>query len=162
TQAGLLRGAYSAGMAGLQVPASLLAERWGEARLLAAATALTAIGFLVAGTAGGYTALLVALLVSGSASAAQHPLSSSLVSRAYEASGRRVALGTYNFSGDLGKVAVPAAVALAAGVIGWREATRGYALIGLAAAVGIWIVLAGFDRAGVVTGPESTARSHAG
>ena len=151
TEAGLLRTAYSAGMAALQLPSSLLAERWGEARLLAAATALTALGFLVAGVAGDYTALLVALLIAGSASAAQHPLSSSLVSRAYEASGRRV-----------GKVAVPGAVALAAGIVGWRDATRGYAVIGLFAAVLIWMVLARMDRAGTTSDTASASGHHAG
>ena len=145
-QAGLLRTAYSSGMAALQVPSSLLAERWGEARLLALATALTAAGFLVAGAAGGFTALLVALLVAGSGSAAQHPLSSSLVARAYEDGGRRMALGTYNFAGDVGKTAVPAAVALVSGWIGWREATAGYAVLGLAAAVVLAVVLRGMDR----------------
>jgi predicted MFS family arabinose efflux permease len=162
TQAGFLRTVYSIGMATLQLPASLLAERWGEARVLAVATALTACGFLVAGTAGGYVALLTALLLAGCASAAQHPLSSSLVSRAYEAGGRRVALGTYNFSGDLGKMAVPAAVALVAGIIGWREATRDYALIGLAAAVAIWIVLARWDQPAARTGADGQPAARGG
>src|SRR5262245_6350430 len=79
-QAGLLRSVYSGGMAVFQLPSSLLAERWGEARLLVATTALTSLGFFAAGLAGGFGALLVALLVSGSGSAAQPPLSSSLVS----------------------------------------------------------------------------------
>ena len=35
-QVGLLKTAYSGGMASGQIPAGLLAERWGEARLLAA------------------------------------------------------------------------------------------------------------------------------
>src|SRR6185369_15968352 len=50
------------------------------------------------------------LLAAGLGSGVQHPLSSTLVSNAYDDGGRRTALGTYNFSGDLGKVAVPAAV----------------------------------------------------
>jgi MFS family permease len=144
-QAGLLRSVYSAGMATFQLPASLLAERWGEGRLLAAATALTSLGFIVAGTAGGFAALLLALLVAGSGSAPQHPLSSSLVSRLYDGGRRRAVLGTYNFSGDLGKVAVPGAVALMAGWIGWRDATHAYAVLGLVAAVAIWVVLAPLD-----------------
>jgi predicted MFS family arabinose efflux permease len=156
-QAGLLRTAYSTGMAALQVPSSLLAERWGEARLLALATALTAAGFLAAGTAGGFTALLVALLVAGSGSAAQHPLSSSLVSRAYEAGNRRMALGTYNFAGDVGKTAVPAAVALVSGWISWRAATASYALVGLAAAVVLAVALRGLDRAGAGARAEQAA-----
>jgi FSR family fosmidomycin resistance protein-like MFS transporter len=152
-QVGLLKTAYSGGMAGFQIPAGILAERWGEARFLAAGTAITALGFLAAGTAGGFGALLLCLLVSGLGSSVQHPLSSSLVSRAYEDGSRRMALGTYNFSGDLGKVMVPAAVALLAAWIGWREATRGYALLGLVAAVMVIVALAHL-RVGGGSGPE--------
>lgn len=141
-QAGLLKSVYSGGMASFQIPAGLLAERWGERRLLAAGTAVTALGFVAAGLAGGFVALLGCLLVAGLGSGVQHPLSSSLVSRAYETGPRRMALGTYNFSGDLGKVAVPAAAALALPWLGWRGATRGYALFGLAAAGLILVTLA--------------------
>ena len=118
---GLMRTVYSGGMALFQLPAGLLAERWGERRLLAAGTAVTAAGFVVAGTAGGFAPLLLVLLAAGLGSGVQHPLSSSLVSKAYENGPRRAALGTYNFAGDLGKVAVPATVALgaAAGGAGW-------------------------------------------
>jgi MFS family permease len=146
-------------MASLQLPASLLAERWGEGRLLALATALTALGFVVAGVAGGFAALLCALLLAGSGSAPQHPLSSSLVARAYEGGRRRAALGTYNFAGDLGKVAVPGAVALLAGWIGWRDATQGYALLGLAGAVAIWAILAPLDASDALArqAPEAAA-----
>jgi MFS transporter, FSR family, fosmidomycin resistance protein len=141
-QVGLLKTAYSGGMASFQVPAGFLAERWGEARLLAIGTAVTALGYLAAGTSGGFAALLACLLAAGLGSSVQHPLSSSIVSKAYEQGARRVALGTYNFSGDLGKVAVPAAVGLAAAWCGWRAATSVYAAVGLAAAVVLPFVLA--------------------
>ena len=52
-QVGLLRTVYSGGMASFQIPAGILAERWGEARLLAAGTAVTALGFIAAGLTGG-------------------------------------------------------------------------------------------------------------
>ena len=52
----------------------------------------------------------------------QHPLASSLVSHAYETGPRRAALGTYNFAGDLGKIAAPAAIALTASFAGLAEA----------------------------------------
>jgi len=52
-QVGLLRTVYSGAMAAFQIPAGLLAERWGEARLLAAGTAATALGFIAAGFTGG-------------------------------------------------------------------------------------------------------------
>src|SRR3989442_5883207 len=41
-EVGLLRTVYSGGMAAFQIPAGLLAERWGEARLLAAGNPPTA------------------------------------------------------------------------------------------------------------------------
>src|SRR6266487_5763442 len=56
-QVGLLRTLYSGGMAVFQIPAGLLAERWGEARLLAAGTAVTALGFVAAGFTGSFLAL---------------------------------------------------------------------------------------------------------
>ena len=140
-QVGLLRTAYSGAMAAFQSPAGLLAERWGEARLLAAGTAATALGFIAAGFAGGYLALLGCLLAAGLGSGVQHPLSSTLVSNAYDDRGRRTALGTYNFSGDLGKVAVPAAVAFAVPWLGWRGAVESFAAIGLAAAVLVLLAL---------------------
>jgi MFS family permease len=64
-----------------------------------------------------------------------------MVARAYETGSRRTALGTYNFSGDLGKVAVPAAVALALPWLGWRGAVEVYGIVGLVAAAVILVLL---------------------
>jgi MFS family permease len=145
-QVGLLRTGYSGALALFQVPAGFLAERWGEPRVLAAGTFLTAVGFLCLGTSGGFVPLLVFLVIAGLGSGTQHPLSSSLVSRAYEEGRRRVALGTYNFSGDLGKVTWPACVALVTAWAGWRWAAQGMGLVVLTAAVGIVAVLASLAR----------------
>jgi MFS transporter, FSR family, fosmidomycin resistance protein len=132
TGVGVLKTVYTAGMALSQIPAGLLAECWGERRLLVVGTAVTALGYLaVAMAASGMLPLVAFLLAAGLGSGVQHPLASSLVSRAYETGPRRAALGTYNFAGDLGKIAVPAAVALAASLVGWRGASAGYALLGL-------------------------------
>jgi MFS family permease len=156
-QVGLLKTLYTGGMASFQLPAGLLAERRGEARLLAAGTAVTALGFLAAGLTGGFLALIVCLVVAGLGSGCQHPLSSSLVSKAYETGPRRTALGTYNFSGDLGKVAVPAAVALVLPWIGWRRAVEVYAVVGLLAAAAILVLLARLQAGRV----EPVARAEA-
>ena len=143
TAVGVLKTVYSLGMAAAQVPAGLLAERWGERRLLTAGTAVTALGFAAVATTGaGPVSLVLLLLAAGLGSGVQHPLSSALVSRAYETGPRRAALGTYNFAGDIGKIAVPAAVALVAGLAGWRVASGGYALLGLLGAALIPVVLA--------------------
>jgi len=160
-QVGLLRTAYSGAMAAFQIPAGLLAERWGEARLLAAGTAATALGFIAAGFSGGYLALLGCLLAAGLGSGVQHPLSSTLVSNAYEDGRRRTALGTYNFSGDLGKVAVPAAVAFAVPWLGWRGAIGGFAAIGLAAAVLVLLALTNLEI-GRAPQPADTSEREAG
>src|SRR5581483_943631 len=85
--------------------------------------------------------LLPLLLAAGLGSGVQHPLSSSLVSRAFERGARRAALGTYNFSGDLGKVTVPPLVALLAAALGWRLAGAAYGAAGLAAALGPLVAL---------------------
>src|SRR5262249_58399528 len=104
--------------------------------------AVTALGFIAVGAVGGFLALLSVLLVAGIGSGVQHPLSSSLVSKAYETGPRRAALGTYNFSGDIGKGVVPAAVALGATFVGWRTASIAYGMGGVVATRGIPRLLA--------------------
>jgi len=155
-QVGLLRTAYSGALACFQVPAGVLAERWGEPRVLAAGTLLTAVGFLSLGTAGAFVTLLIFLLIAGFGSSTQHPLSSSLVSQAYEQGRQRAALGTYNFSGDLGKVTWPACVACVTAWAGWRWAVQGMGLIIIAAAIVTFFALRATVQAGRVAG-----RSHA-
>ena len=140
-QVGLLRTGYSGALALFQIPAGYLADRWGEPRILAAGTFLTAVGFFCVGTAEGFVPLLLFLIISGLGSSTQHPLSSSLVSRAYETGRRRVAIGTYNFSGDLGKVTWPACVAVVTAWAGWRFAAQGIGLVVLATAVGIFFLM---------------------
>lgn len=158
TQVGILRTGFSGTMALFQVPAGLLAERWGEARLLAAGTALGALGFLLVGTAGSFAILFLFLVIAGLGSGVQHPLSSSLVSRVYEEGSRRVALGTYNFSGDLGKMTLPACVGVITAWAGWRFATRGVGLLGLAGALAILVILGRLAAQGAAAGHGASTR----
>jgi MFS family permease len=160
-QVGIIRTAYSGGMALFQIPAGLIAERTGERRVLVGGTLVTAAGFVLAGTAGGFLSLLLVLLAAGLGSGVQHPLASSIVSKTYETGGRRTALGTYNFSGDLGKVAVPAVVALLATVIGWRTAAGLYGAVGLGAALAIWALLSRLD-VGTRPAPREAAEASTG
>ncbi|MGH6942643.1 MAG: MFS transporter [Geminicoccaceae bacterium] len=128
---GVLKSCYSGALAACQVPAGLLAERFGERALLVLGTVVTGLGFVTLGLAGGFFALALVLIVAGAGSGAQHPLNATVVAAAYPERGRRAALGIYNFSGDLGKVAVPLAAALVITSFGWRAATAGYGLIGV-------------------------------
>ena len=139
---GALRMLYTGAMAGLQVPASLLAVRFGAPLVLAAGTALAACAYLTIGLSGaGFVVLATALLVGGAGSSTQHPLASALVARAYDGADARTALGTYNFSGDLGKMAIPALLACLLAIMPWRSALGLIAMAGLLVAAVVLVLM---------------------
>jgi MFS family permease len=133
--AGALRGLFAGAMAGLQIPAGHLSERYGAALLLAGGTALTGLGYCLAGLSGGFAMLLVALLIGGIGSSTQHPIASALVARAFSGSRSLKALGGYNFAGDIGKMTVPALAALLMTIMPWRPSLIALGAAGFAAAV---------------------------
>ncbi|KPA88253.1 arabinose efflux permease family protein [Pseudomonas asplenii] len=138
-QVGLLRGAYSGVMAGLQLLASRAALRWGRERLLIGGTALAGVAYLLAGQAGGLMVLLLALMLGGLGASTQHPLASSMVTDSHEAGGGvKEALSQYNFAGDIGKMLIPALVGLLLTLISWRASVSLVGLLGLAAAALLW------------------------
>ena len=140
SQVGLIRSAHRTAMAAFQIPAGLFAERFGERNLLAFGTLVAALAFVALGYASGFWMILVALFFAGFGSAVQHPLSSTIISHAYPDEGRRAALGTYNFFGDVGKFAFGGAVSLCllAG-IAWQAPVIGFGVIGVATAVAIFM-----------------------
>jgi MFS family permease len=140
---GILRALYAGSMAGFQVPAGALAARVGGPSLLAFGTALAGIGYLLAGLSGGAAMLMVALVVGGLGSSVQHPIGSDLVARAFSGRRSRTALARYNFSGDLGKMAVPAATAWLVVLMPWRSATLLLGAAGLAAAAAVLLLRRG-------------------
>lgn len=142
-QVGFIRGAHRAAMAAFQIPAGLFAERFGERNLLALGTLLVGVAFLGLGYAPGFWAILIALFGAGLGSSVQHPLGSTLISRAYPVEGRRAALGTYNFAGDVGKFAFGAIVSLLllAG-ISWQAPVLGFGVAALVAAAAVLALVA--------------------
>ncbi len=137
---GLLRALYVGSMAGFQVPAGLIAERLGGPLILGLGTALAGIGYLIAGASVGFAMLVGALILGGLGSGVQHPIGANLVSHAFSGSRSRTALAGYNFSGDLGKMAFPAATAWLLTLMPWRMATMTIGVVGLAAATAILAV----------------------
>src|SRR5262249_29285928 len=138
---GALRMLCAGAMAGLQLPSAWLAGRLGAAVVLALGTALSAGACLAIGISGtGFAVLLIALLAAGAGSSPQHPLASGLIAAAYERSGARAALGTYNFAGDLGKMAIPAALAWMLVFLPWRSALGVIGVVGLIAAAAIHLL----------------------
>lgn len=144
-QVGVLKAAYSGAIALFQIPAGLLAERYGERALLATGTAIAGIGYLLLGFSTGFVMMLALLFLIGMGSGAQHPLSSTLVARAYEDGPRRAALGIYNFAGDIGKMVLPASIALIAGAVGWRTGTMAFGIAGAAFGLVLFVTLHRLD-----------------
>lgn len=134
---GVLRGLYAGTMAAFQIPAGLISERHGAGTVLALGTALAGLGYVIAGMSGGVAVLAVALFLSGLGSSTQHPLASSVVARAFAGPRSLKALGTYNFTGDVGKMTVPLAGALLLTLVSWRSTVVIIGACGVAAAVAI-------------------------
>lgn len=140
---GALRALYAGAMAGLQVPASALARRLGGPVVLAGGTALAGLAYLLAGASSSFLILAIALVLGGAGSSTQHPIAASLVAEAYEERGSRTALGTYNFAGDLGKMALPAAIAGLLALMAWRSAVLVLGALGFVGAAAILLLLRG-------------------
>lgn len=141
-QVGMIRAAHRTAMAAFQIPAGLVAERFGERNLLTAGTFIAGAAFVMLGNAGGFWMILAALFLAGVGSAVQHPLCSTIISHAFPESGRRAALGTYNLFGDVGKFAFGGLLSLLL-MLGmpWQGPVMAYGLFGVlvSAAVFLWI-----------------------
>jgi MFS family permease len=132
---GALRSMFVGAMASLQIPAGFLSERFGAAAILALGTAVAGLGYCFAGLSTGFAMLLGALLISGIGASTQHPIASALVARAFAGPQSLKALGAYNFSGDLGKMTVPAVLSLMLLAMTWRPALLILGSAGLTLAV---------------------------
>jgi MFS family permease len=137
---GLLRGVFVGTLAGFQIPAGLLAERWSTAAVLALGTALAGLGYCLAGASAGFGLLVVALFVGGLGASTQHPLAAALMARAFAGARSLKALGTYNFAGDIGKMTLPAAAALLLTVMAWRPAVALLGALGVICAAAIYLL----------------------
>ena len=118
-EVGLLRSVFSGASGVLQIPAGFAAEGVGEFWLLVGGNVWVAVGLIAMALSPFFVLLLVVSFVAGLGGGAQHPLASSMVSRAYDDKGRSTAVGTVNFAGDIGKMVAPL-VALIAIPFGWR------------------------------------------
>src|SRR5512139_3376827 len=138
---GLMKTVFSGTLAGLQLPSSFLAERFGRPIVLAVGTALAGFGYCLAGLSTGVPLLVAALFVGGLGASTQHPLGSSLIAQAFSGARSRTAIGTYNFAGDIGKMTLPALASLLFVVLPWREAVAILGGVGVLAAAAIFIVM---------------------
>ena len=136
-QVGLVKALFSGSSAVLQLPAGVMAERWGEYALLAWGNGWVAVGLLGMAAAISFPMLLALTVAAGLGGNVQHPLASTMVARAFEGGRRGTAIGTLNFAGDLGKMAAPALVGLIALPFGWRAALLALGGFGVLFSVGV-------------------------
>ena len=155
---GLLRSVLVGAMASLQIPAGIAAERFGAGVILAIGTALAGLGFCFAGMSAGFATLLCALLICGIGSSTQHPVASALVARAFAGPRSLKALGTYNFTGDLGKMTLPATLSLMLLIMAWRPALAILGGIGIAVAAAIYVAAPRHEH-GAIVHPQGEARA---
>src|SRR5215475_11719969 len=137
---GLLRALFSGTMASFQIPAGLLAERLGAGLVLAFGTAVSGIGYCLAGASASLGVLMLALFSAGLGSSTQHPLASALMARAFAGARSMRAIGTYNFAGDIGKMTVPAVASVLLVALPWRPVLALIGACGLVAAAAIYLL----------------------
>ena len=126
----VVRALYSATMGALQLPADRALRGLSPRAALIVSTVVAAAGLLIMALPLRFAGLCVGLVVAGIGSSIQHPRGSMLVTDIYGEAARRP-LGIYNFSGDLGKAALPALVALLLPILGWRPVLDLMALLGI-------------------------------
>jgi MFS family permease len=140
-QVGLLKTAASGTMALFQVPAGVLARRMGILKVLCVGTLLTAASVVALGFANSTLVVFALLVLGGVGASTQHPLVSSAISNAYQGKASRVALSTYNFTGDVGKLIYPATASLLIGYAGWRGTLHWFGASGFVAAAAIFLAM---------------------
>jgi MFS transporter, FSR family, fosmidomycin resistance protein len=132
----VVRALYSGTMGGLQIPADRVLRRFSPRTALIVSTVIALMGLLVMAMPLGFGGLCVGLVVAGIGSSIQHPRGSMLVTDTYGEASRRP-LGIYNFSGDLGKAALPALVAVLLPIMAWRPVLAMMAGLGVVLAVAL-------------------------
>jgi MFS transporter, FSR family, fosmidomycin resistance protein len=136
---GLMKTVFSGTLAGFQIPSGFLGERFGAPLVLALGTAVVGLGYCLAGLSTSHAILIAALFLGGLGASTQHPLGSSLIAQAFAGVRSRKAIGTYNFTGDLGKMIMPAVASLLFLVLSWRHTLIVLGALGVAAAIAILI-----------------------
>jgi MFS transporter, FSR family, fosmidomycin resistance protein len=157
----VVRALYFGTMGGMQIPADRALRGLSPRAALILSTVAAAAGLLIMALPFGFAGLCVGLVAAGIGSSIQHPRGSMLVTDSYGTASRRP-LGIYNFSGDLGKAALPALVAVLLPIFAWQS------VLGLMAVLGIVLVVALVSLAPAasvtrnVTGEATSGRGRGG
>jgi MFS family permease len=153
-QVGLMKTVYSGAMALLQIPAGRLTAGLGLRATLTGGMLLAGLALFLSGSSETALGLGALLTLGGVASSAQHARSSGAIAQTHRGKSSRVALSTYNFTGDIGKLLMPALAGLLLAHYAWQPAIRTLALAGMLAGVVMFFLLRGADLS-----PERSEKS---
>ncbi|MFC6989024.1 MFS transporter [Haloplanus sp. GCM10025708] len=112
----------------VQLPAGVLATRYGERPFVLVALAITVLASVALAAAPGYPSFVVAAALVGVGSGVYFPAAASLLTRLFDDTGQ--VLGVHISGGDSAGVVVPVAATSIAAVYGWRPALALGAVIG--------------------------------
>ena len=139
------------------LPAGLLADRWGAARVLTLFFWLTAVGAALCWASQGYAAFLLAHTLLGAAAGLYHPSGLGLLSLSVERRSLGMAMGLHGMAGPTGMAVAPLAMFGLAELYGWRAGFGGLALVCAAMAVVAHVVRRGgwvLDEVAAVEEPQ--------
>lgn len=126
----------------LEMASGFLVERVGEIRTLVLGLALSGVGYLGLWGAPGAMAVLGCLVLIGAGTALHHAPSSALIIAAHPLERRRGALGLYNSSGDVGKLAFTGCFSLGIGAgLAWQQISFAYGAVALLTMFGLSLLL---------------------
>ena len=146
-QVGLLRAVTSIVMSVLEIPAGVLAERFGEPLLLVFGLVCAATGYTCVAITDEFNMIVLGFFIAGIGAAFQHSLASALISGNFDSTNRRRALGVYNSTGDLGKLAFTGVFSLGIGVgFAWEISVVFLGLLTLGFAIAVPVLTRGAQR----------------
>ena len=141
-QVGFLRAVSNSAMTLLEIPAGMLSERFGEARLLVFGLLCASLGYLGVALALDFYLIVIGFLVAGSGAAFQHSLASALIANNFNDADRRRSLGLYNAFGDGGKLAFTGIFSLAIGIgTAWNLVVTGLCILTLLFAAVLFVIV---------------------
>ncbi|MFT5218632.1 MAG: FSR family fosmidomycin resistance protein-like MFS transporter [Gammaproteobacteria bacterium] len=141
-QVGLLRALSNLAMSLLEIPSGILAERYGERRLLIFGLIAAAAGYLGVAVSTSFGLIALFFVLTGAGAGFQHSLASAVLVKTFGPAQKRRALGTYNASGDAGKLSFTGLFSLGIGAgFAWNSIVTVLSLVALAFAFALWKLL---------------------
>jgi predicted MFS family arabinose efflux permease len=139
----------------LAIPVGWLADRTNRVRVLSFACALWSAATVACGFASNYPQLAVARMSVGVGEAGGVPPSYAIISDYFPPGRRATALGIYNFGPPIGQAMGVAFGASIAAAYSWRSAFVWLGLVGIAAALIVWIFVREPVRGGLDAPPAN-------